>query len=484
MRFLVMTPGVLVPISTMFDPAMFYTCLRRDRPILHFTHLLVLIYKRYHKDMRWLLFLVASSIAVLGNGSPYGRAPSFVGPSRLDVFLGDKTLAGISPNQFVAENTRFDFISSARDTARAYAKDLPGDAVPTFAGLPLVEALVRFDPAGNEVTMIVYSVGDLGEVSEDRFEGMVGSVSDALTKSYGKPVTPSASASALVRAKSLSWRCPAGLVRLEWSSTRANSSRGQAYRAEFIRVVISPPPVAAAMGRQVKWTGSEQVRTNPSGDKWIGTVPMVDQGRKGYCAVATSERVLRYYGRDADQHELAQVLQTAEGTSAQKFEDQMRRVASRFDLRFQVCLSGMDERFIADIVKDYAKAGKKKGGIACPPQLEEYPNYLYQAIDSLNSGQLVGVRQADKAGMARMGRHVKEAVDRGDPVIWCVHLGIVPEPGLPQAQGGHMRLIIGYNPKTSEILYTDSWGSGHELKRMKLADAWPMTFGMYVMKPN
>jgi hypothetical protein len=34
---------------------------------------------------------------------------------------------------------------------------------------------------------------------------------------------------------------------------------------------------------------------------------MVDQGDKGYCVVASVERVMRYYGAAVDQHELAQV---------------------------------------------------------------------------------------------------------------------------------------------------------------------------------
>ena len=31
-----------------------------------------------------------------------------------------------------------------------------------------------------------------------------------------------------------------------------------------------------------------------------------------------------------------------------------------------------------------------------------------------------------------------------------------------------MRMIIGYNDKTKAILFSDSWGAGHELKQMKM----------------
>ena len=80
---------------------------------------------------------------------------------------------------------------------------------------------------------------------------------------------------------------------------------------------------------------------------------------------------------------------------------------------------------------------------------------------------------------------VKENIDQGIPLVWSVVLGIVPEnPELPQARGGHMRIIVGYNPKTNEILYTDSWGAGHELKWMSAADAWTITMELIVITPS
>jgi hypothetical protein len=58
------------------------------------------------------------------------------------------------------------------------------------------------------------------------------------------------------------------------------------------------------------------------------------------------------------------------------------------------------------------------------------------------------------------------------------------ETGIPQTHGGHMRLLIGYNSKTQELLYTDSWGKGHELKRMPAGQAWCMTMALYTMAPT
>ena len=71
------------------------------------------------------------------------------------------------------------------------------------------------------------------------------------------------------------------------------------------------------------------------------------------------------------------------------------------------------------------------------------------------------------------------------PVVWSVMLGLVQEnPPLPQAFGGHMRLIIGYNQRERTILYTDSWGANHERKSMKLEDAILITTGLRTIAPT
>ncbi|NNM27897.1 MAG: hypothetical protein HKO57_00115, partial [Akkermansiaceae bacterium] len=54
----------------------------------------------------------------------------------------------------------------------------------------------------------------------------------------------------------------------------------------------------------------------------------------------------------------------------------------------------------------------------------------------------------------------------------------------PQMYGGHMRLIIGYNARTSELIYSDSWGAGHGFKRMPTAHAFCMTNAIIVLPPT
>ena len=75
-----------------------------------------------------------------------------------------------------------------------------------------------------------------------------------------------------------------------------------------------------------------------------------------------------------------------------------------------------------------------------------------------------------------------------DPLFWCVDLGNVAEEvpylnmtALSADRGAHMRLIIGYNEDRGEVLYSDSWREGHELKRMDGLDALSITTGMYYL---
>jgi hypothetical protein len=93
------------------------------------------------------------------------------------------------------------------------------------------------------------------------------------------------------------------------------------------------------------------------------------------------------------------------------------------------------------------------------------------------------VKTKDTAGYNKFLRLVSQNIDQGAPLGWGVQLGIVPEPNIPQGAGGHMRLIIGYNAKTNEIIFSDSWGAGHEQKRMSLEDAWTITTSLVRIEP-
>jgi hypothetical protein len=86
--------------------------------------------------------------------------------------------------------------------------------------------------------------------------------------------------------------------------------------------------------------------------------------------------------------------------------------------------------------------------------------------------------------MARFRQQVAQYTTAGVPLVWGVIVGLYPETPPLHVRGtfGHVRLIVGQNAKANEILYSDTWGSGHEFKRMPISDAWAMTVSLHVIK--
>ena len=59
-----------------------------------------------------------------------------------------------------------------------------------------------------------------------------------------------------------------------------------------------------------KETIASKVHTSKGGHRYIQGIPMIDQGKKGYCAAATLARVLQYYGYSVDVHAMADLAKT------------------------------------------------------------------------------------------------------------------------------------------------------------------------------
>src|SRR5690606_37259732 len=106
-------------------------------------------------------------------------------------------------------------------------------------------------------------------------------------------------------------------VLLEGSMNRSEK------RAEFIRLRFASVSASksAPSGMARRGTFSANVKKDDKGFTYVDGIPMVDQGQKGYCVVATVERVARYFGADIDQHEMPQLADTSEdGTRGDSME--------------------------------------------------------------------------------------------------------------------------------------------------------------------
>ncbi|MDZ4386961.1 MAG: C39 family peptidase, partial [Moraxellaceae bacterium] len=194
--------------------------------------------------------------------------------------------------------------------------------------------------------------------------------------------------------------------------------------------------------------------------------------------------VFRYYGMAVDQHEMAQVANTGSGggTSPSEMLEALEKLEGRLRIRVRA-LEKWDYKEFTNMVNDYnreAKSNDKKEIDLNNMRIIDIGD-IYASMDpeSLKISRPV----KNKSGYSKFQRMVADTIEKGVPLMWSVQLGLYKEGDLPQSSGGHMRLIIGYNSKTSEILYSDSWGAEHALKRMPMENACSMTTGLYYLEP-
>lgn len=406
----------------------------------------------------------------------------------LDEFAGDTALwtdkGRIRLNELLGQGG-YQWTSVACDTLRSPR----GGAI---AGQKAGETLVRLNgklgtPVALEVSL--FNRGDDGDVDEKEFEKRVLDIHKAISTATGvKPVVTKRSRLSAVRAAAAIWAAPGATWYLEWSKNRDNR------RPEFIRLELRPASAAKELIRDMgetganpakKYTPADHLETTPAGEKWIKDVPMVDQGSKGYCVVASTERVLKLYGLPTDEHELAQLAESdaAEGTRVDKLVEAFRKNSARLRVRTQV-LQDWDVAFFEGFVNDYNAAARKARKPPAPSPRRDMAAFNAALHDLLKSPLRVPARKANASGVRQFERTVATTVDKGWPILWSVTLGLVPEvPAIPQSDGGHLRLIIGYNAAKHTIIYSDSWGGGHERKEMAAADAFAITDMMVALIP-
>ena len=283
---------------------------------------------------------------------------------------------------------------------------------------------------------------------------------------------------------------------LVWGLSAADANKRRT--VEYLRLTLAPkgevkPKRGAATKKPAGAAGKAKIKDNvtksPNGDVFIDNVPMVDQGQKGYCAAAVSERVLRYYGNQIDEHEIAQQAETQAqgGTNVEKMKETVTAIGEKNGLGFQSVVSlsaGLGD--LEDEIARYNKAAKaeKKPELSLAQFTRGNMIYVSEMREAMEPKVIYRMRQKD-ARLKKFSAGIRQQVNAGIPVFWGVTLGIFPERGVnPQSVGGHMRLIIGYNDKKKEILYTDTWGEGHELKRMPEDWAFAITHDAFFLKPR
>jgi Peptidase_C39 like family len=267
------------------------------------------------------------------------------------------------------------------------------------------------------------------------------------------PARPLPPSTAAVKIQGYRWDSPLCVAMLEYNQYGKGGSKPAL--PEFLRVKMSSPKAADwSMGVKALGQSSttvsrasllKNVTKSENGDVYIAGIPMVDQGQKGYCVVASCQRLFEYYHIPCDQHELAQLAgSTAEGgTNSRLYEAALSKIDSKFQTRFKALFSLYDQRSRMD--------------------------------------------------GAKFAKSIIESIDSGLPLLWALNLGLVPEEpplagtnglGAGQSLGGHMRMIIGYNQAEGKLIFTDSWGAGHEMKKMDIKASFEPTHGLYLLLPK
>jgi len=393
---------------------------------------------------------------------------------------------------FVVEHADdgFKFASQKRDIVNCMKRGMV-----TWHGLEVWEARLYYLPSGlQRIEMSLYNRGD-----DKDGEGMTDAKLNALLAAIaekaepggklGRPERKGLKSGGSQYTRDFDKADPR--VLLTWGVSEGKSAER---RTEFVRVTLSPKAAnkprgvtKVVSGRDALAKIKSNVTKNEDGDVWIRNVPMVDQGQKGYCAAATSERILRYYGHNIDEHEIAQMAGTEAkgGTSTSEMIETVKTIGSKCRLGYQeivMMVGGVGD--IEEDIRRYNKAAKAEK----KPELK-MSDFLsgssidVRAIKEAMEPKVIKKMRVKDSRYRKFLTGIKTRIDQGIPVFWGVTLGIFPEPGLPQTMGGHMRLIIGYNPKTKEILYSDTWGAGHELKRMPEEWAFAITDNAFSLKP-
>ena len=460
--------------------------------------------------MKVRLTILSAAFLSLAHVSPLPASPPSA-PLDLLGYFQNADAWSRAPDAFLIENRPygFQFLDAERTTAFS-----PEKGRMTFGRFYVYETRVYWrDAAIRRVEVSIYNKGDANlPVTKAQFEKSVRDLSDFLTQTFGNPERePDARPAPRKVVRRLLWKRKAPLLQLEWAFVEPHSDKASGfqipYTPEYIRVVMVPKTGHAAAdnaqltGRSILVRAKnlrqlrENIVRNSKGDVVIENVPMVDQGQKGYCAAASAERIIRYFGIDVDQHQIAQLAETSArgGTGIEGFTDAITAIGKSYSLDQKNLIpsdagKSFQESQVFRDLKDYnatAKRAKK------PPVVwEDYT--LGHMVDvsaiwnALDPQILMESRLRRNQDFTKFLANIRSNVDAGIPLFWSCLVGIYPEVPDLGAQGafGHMRLIIGYNSKTHEILYSDSWGANHALKRMPEKQAWAMTRGLLVLKPR
>lgn len=318
--------------------------------------------------------------------------------------------------------------------------------------VPIEEAVIDFkDGKFLGVTISIYNRGDGGSIEVSDFNNRFKEMGKHLGQQLAiRPTRKVAKPTQGLLTSGYVWISARGKAVLEHNEEAPGN-------VEFLRMRLAKRDAEGAYEAATQDRAGATVRLSEltsnvvrdgEGRVFVNNVPMVDQGAKGYCVVASAQRLFEYYGIACDMHQLAQIAGSdpERGTSALETNRELGAIDHLFKTRFE-CL-----------------AVRHSSGLV-----------------ELEDNQYVG----DPVSEDEFHKMIRKNIDEGIPLLWSLILGQYEEepPLAEQTSGGHMRLIVGYNEKDNKIIFSDSWGAGHEQKIIDAHYAYLATSGLFSLKP-
>ncbi len=234
---------------------------------------------------------------------------------------------------------------------------------------------------------------------------------------------------------------------------------------EYVSLSIVPLGLADGGGKTAKVKDgdirkrlAEDVVKEDNGDVYLGQVPMVDQGPKGYCVPATFERAMRTAGIEADMYLLAMVGKSGMGggTSVEFLLDEVRSQVRNKGRRTK------DER-----VKEL--------------RVRDVKRYIDQGVPVMWTMRSLGPYNETANKNTSRRRSVtdwtswaKEIEEQADAVT----------KQESEQDNHHICMIVGYNEATNELAVSDSWGASYERRWVPAPVAnWASSGGLFMILP-
>lgn len=351
---------------------------------------------------------------------------------------------------------------------RAYT----GDSYKLFGARPYSVALYADETGNASILSAVYSnKGDFKSTmgqGEAHFEGK--SEADAaslakamaedektvlsrITEVLGEPKLEHYGDSRKTRCKVMRW---------DWNGHSLILSNQE---GEYVSLSIVPLELADAGGKtarvkdgDIRKQLAEDIVKKDNGDVYLGQIPMVNQGPKGYCVPATFERAMRTAGIEADMYLLAMVGKSGMGggTSVELLLEEVRQQVRSKGRRTE------DKR-----VKEL--------------RVRDVKSYIDKGIPVMwTMRSLKPYNETANSNTAKRNRVT-------DWVVWAKEIAAQAAEVVKQESeqdAHHLCMIVGYNETTNELAVSDSWGASYERRWVPAPVAnWASSGGLFMILP-